>query len=124
MNIGEIKNALKNADPTAQVFYNFTNCYPTKVDSWRGIYADPAIGWRSSEDWRAGENIPTVRDFLQELDAAIEPGREYTGWKGGQYSYDENSQLHVDNPGRYTCTEIIRVDISGLRVTLITDIIE
>ena len=124
MNIGEIKHALKGAEKNAQVFFDFTNCVPTTVHSWRGIYAEPAIGWRSTESMRAGDSVPTVESFLRELNIAIEPDREYAGWKGGSFSYDDNSPLHVDNPGMYTCTEIVRIAVNEYRVTLITEIVE
>ncbi len=106
MDIGKIKAKLRNAPQEAEVVFDFGGCSPTTVDSWRGIYAEPSIGWQKTYP------RPTVADFLAELEEGTS-GRTYYGWKGGEYSYTDSDTLHVDNPGEYTCTEITHITIHG-----------
>jgi len=118
MNIGEVKRMLRKADPSLTVYFGFASCVPTTVGSWRGIYAEPAIGWAPSG--RNGDGVaPTVAALLEELERATD-GRRYSGWKGGKYAYRDSDTLHVDNPGDCTNTEISRVELQDWRVILHT----
>ena len=111
MNIGQVKEILSRAAGDSYVYYDFCNCVPTKIDSWRGIYAEPALGWCDIGRSGDGTNI-TVSQLLDELKKATD-GRTYHGWKGGEYSYNDKSPLHIDNPGDYSdtfITEIIDYD--------------
>ena len=47
-----------------------------------------------------------VGELLEKLEQATD-GRTYTGWKGGEYRYSDFSQLHIDNPGECSNTEIV-----------------
>ena len=105
MKIKEIMALVKDANPEGDVYFDFCNCRPTTAHSWRGSYDEPAIGWA-----QAG-SCTSVADFLNEL-AELISGKTYYGWKGGEYSYNEDQTLHVDNPGCYTDTEIIDVKIT------------
>ena len=118
MKIGAIKEKLKTADQTHSVYFGFAGCVPTTVDSWRGIYAEPALGWAPS-GYSGNGKAPTVADLLEELNKATD-GREYTGWKGGEYRYSDGDTLHVDNPGDSTNTEITWVELKGWCVVLHT----
>ena len=118
MTINELLNELKKAKQGATVVFDFCGCFPTVVDSWRGIYAEPAIGW-GKLDYVKFDKYPTVANVIAELEKAI-GGRFYTGWKGGDFSYTGNSQLHVDNPGEYTITELARVEDCDWQVILHT----
>jgi hypothetical protein len=112
MNIGTIKKYLAVAKKDLPVQFDFCNCRPVTVSSWRGIYAEPTIGWST-------EGETTVDQFLTELNLATS-GKIYEGWKGGDFQYDDNSPLHVDNPGRYTLTEIVAVEVTEWDVILHT----
>lgn len=100
MNIKEIRKALKNVDPSCGIYFDFCRCIPTKANSWRGSYDEPAIGW--SENF--GEES-TVGKFLEQLDE-LTSGKIYYGWKGGEFTYNEHHTLHIDNAGQSTETEI------------------
>lgn len=117
--INELLTLLRGAPkPDGKVSYAFGWCLPTTIESWRGIYAQPALGWQPYHAC-TGEP-PTVASLIKELEEAID-GREFTGWKGGQYSYTGDEPLHVDNPGEVSHTVIERVEISDWgRVTLHT----
>lgn len=116
MSVGAVMESLKEARKEAQVMFDFCRCVPTKVDSWRGIYAEPAIGWAPFLDGK----IPTVAEFLKELEEAIS-GRVFDGYKGGEYTFNRYDTLHVDNPGQCTNTEIVRVKVEDYRVLLCTE---
>jgi hypothetical protein len=100
------------------VYFDFCDCIPTKISSWRGVYSDPAIGWFPS-GYSGDEKAPTVQEFLAELSTATS-GKIYTGWKGGEFSYNDGHTLHVDNWGDSTNTEIIAVELGEYYVTLHT----
>ena len=118
MDIKTIKKYLAAAKAETPVYFDFCNCVPTGISSWRGIYSEPAIGWSPTGYSGSGE-APTVKDFLDELGVATS-GKIYTGWKGGGYSYNEDDTLHVDNRGESTNTEIISVEIGEYQVILHT----
>lgn len=121
MTIGELKNILLTARPEQYVYFDFCNCRPTTIDSWRGIYAEPALGWAptgySANAADASEQT-TVKTLLDELEEATSTC--YGGWKGGDYYYHDNSPLHIDNSGDSTNTEIDRVTVDGLYVIIHT----
>jgi hypothetical protein len=119
MTIGEVLDALENADPNGSVYFDFGGFVPEKVDSWRGIYSEPALGY--TRDYKDAINI--VQGLINELENAID-GRKYTGWKGGDYTYTRDSPLHIDNPGDCSSTEIVRVEDCGWRVVIHTTIEE
>ena len=108
MTVGQVLEQLRTAKNDSVVYFDFADCAPTTVDSWRGIYADPAIGWTPT-GYSGDGKAPTVASLIGELEKAID-GRLYTGWKGGDYRYTENSTLHVDNSGDYSQTEIVRIE--------------
>jgi hypothetical protein len=122
MSIAAVMAELKTAKPDANVYFDFGGCVPTRVDSWRGSYAEPAIGWEPS-GYTGNGKPPTVTDLMAELERATD-GREYSGWKGGEYSYSDSNTLHVDNCGDSTHTEIVRVEVDDWRVVLHTQMLE
>jgi hypothetical protein len=118
MTIGEVIDALKEADPTLNVWFAFGRMVPSTVDSWRGIYADAALGFEGGE---YASKAVTVMELLNRLEAAIAPNAEFTGWKGGTYRYDRKTPLHIDNPGCCTNTELTRIEVSEDDVILHTE---
>jgi hypothetical protein len=119
MKIKELLKILREAKQDISVYFDFCSCVPTTVGSWRGIYAEPALGWQASGYSGNVKNHPTVASLILELEKAID-GREYTGWKGGEYSYSEESELHIDNNGDCTNTEISHITNNGWSLTIHT----
>ena len=115
--INEVIEKLKQANPENDVFFSPLRLVPTTVDSWRGIYAEPALGWEAA-GYSGNGKAPTVATLLAELEKSID-GREYQGWKGGEYTYRGNSPLHIDNPGESTNTEIQDVIVGLYDVTIV-----
>lgn len=123
MKIGAVIEKLEKCKPDARVFYNFGYICPTCIDSWRGSYDEPALGYRvayqSPLKNDEGEP-PTVKELLAELKGAIEPGNFFCGWKGDDsYSFNADSELHIDNGGESTGTELIDVINRGYKAVLI-----
>ena len=116
MTIGEVIEALEKAKPDAGVCFSFGYVVPTDVDSWRGIYAEAALGY--AYDGRTTDR-PTVATLLLELRKAID-GRTYHGWKGGEFTYNAGTTLHIDNSGEYSNTELVRIQREDWKVTLHT----
>ena len=98
MNLEQLISRLKRCTQTAEVEFDFCRCVPTRVDSWRGVYAELALGW--SADWRS---VP-VSGLLANLESAV--GATFEGWKGGNYKMEGNTTVWVDNPGECTHTTI------------------
>lgn len=119
MTIDAVLQELKAAKPDARVYFDFANCVPTTVNSWRGIYDEPALGWQPAGYSGNVKEYPTAASLIRELERAID-GREYSGWKGGEYRYCGKHTLHIDNPGDSTNTEIVRVELDDWRVLLHT----
>lgn len=71
---------------------------PFSIDdvwSWRGIYADPCLCVTTREQTKK-YNLLSLKEVLQ---------YSFTGWKGGEFYYNESSLLHFENdPGCATTT--------------------
>jgi len=119
MIIGLLKENLKLAKEDFPVYFDFCNCVPTSIDSWRGIYAEPSLGWDTPAPYSGFGRPLTVKQLLDELVKATS-GEVYHGWKGGEYKYHDNHKLHIDNPGCSTDTVITYVEITGWCVILHT----
>jgi hypothetical protein len=120
MTINELIDRLRCAEPDARVRFSFCGCVPTTVGSWRGIYAEPAIGWQPADYSGYVKDYPTASSLIAELERSID-GRSYIGWKGGEYRYTGDQTLHVDNYGDYTKTEIYQVVAIDSDVVMYTD---
>lgn len=99
-------------DSSPRVSFDFEYLHPTSLASWRGIYAELALGFTDSG------LAPSLPDFLHELQQAV--GREYPGWKGGDYTMSRHTPVWVANPGNAGNTAIIDVVDAEYEVILIT----
>lgn len=119
--LGDLIATLKMAAQDSRVFFSFGGCVPTTVDSYRGYYNQPALGFtmtgRHAE--RGSTQPPTVAALLVELNRALTD--TFTGWKGGEYHYDKSDTLYVDNPGDCTNTKVCGVEIQDYEVFLLTE---
>ena len=105
LTIGQILALLKECEQDASVYYDFALTNPTTIESWRGAYRLPALGY-------GGDTCITVEMLISEIELSIS-GKIYEGWKGGDYVFNRSQTLHVANPGQSdgdTC-------ISGVTVT-------
>lgn len=115
----QVLEELRKAKPDMRVYFAFAHCIPTDVDSWRGVYAEPALGWKPSGYSGHVEKYPLVADVIKELEGAIN-GRSFDGWKGGYFTYTGDETLHIDNSGDCTNTEIERIEIGPYCVIIHT----
>lgn len=110
--INTLADVLRGVTPaTARVRFDFCGCIPTTIDSWRGIYAEPALGWSPAGYTRIikQEDYPTCESLVKMLEDST--GREFTGWKGGEFYFTGDETLHIDNEGDCTYTCIDRLEI-------------
>lgn len=105
MTLGALRDALAAFKRDARVRFAAFCLVPTRLDSWRGIYAEPALGWKDGDVNPA----PTVGALLDDIDRAL-AGREFTGWKGGEYSYHRGSPVWIANSGDSGQTALVAVD--------------
>lgn len=118
--IKEVLFILKSAKKDIRVYFDFCRCVPTTVNSSRGYYDEPALGWGPSGHSGIPKKYPTVADLIFELEKAVKKGQIYTGWKGGKYTYTVDSPLHIDNPGDWSETEIVEIEYDGFEVIIHT----
>jgi hypothetical protein len=110
--IKQVLDILKQAPSDAPVHYSYFRCVPTYVDSWRGIYAEAALGWAPVEY----KNQITAQELIKKLEYSLD--KIYTGWKGGDYCYNKHTPLHIDNRGECTNTEIDKITFNEYSVTI------
>ena len=106
----------KDPDREAQsVYFDFCDLTPTKLDSWRGVYALLALGWSERGDM-------LLPDLLAECRSAV--GKTFEGWKGGSYIMTKNTPVMVANRGAAGSTGICDVKANSYSVTLVTKTID
>lgn len=107
MTLGQLKDALQAFSETHAVRFscNGLRVQPTSFGSWRGFYAELALGY---ESMGYAATAVTVGELLTWIKSAN--GCTFEGWKGGDFKMDYNTPVHVDNRGCYTKT-----DITGVR---------
>lgn len=111
MSIGELKANLRRKPKDARVLYDFVYFHPAGVHSYRGYYDRPAIGYASNGD------APTVEAVLAMLDKLT--SGVFTGYKGGEYSYQDDQPLYVANHSETGDTMIVDVfndDVHDVRL--------
>lgn len=102
------------------VVYDFGGLIPTTFDSWRGIYAELALGWTAQEWDESIDGYPemTVGALLHLANDAN--GRTFTGYKGGEFAMGLLTPIWIDNWGEYTSTALVGVEVS-YHVVLVTE---
>lgn len=127
LTLGEIIEKLEKCGLThgenvehKKVDYDFGTAIPTTLDSWRGSYTELALGYKLSGYDNNEEHFTetTAETLLSELKSAI--GKEFTGWKGGDFTMDADTPVWVANAGNSGNTGIIDVVDDGWRIVLMT----
>lgn len=108
-----------------EVLFDFEYAFPTEFGSWRGVYRELALGF-AFVGYGLGDNQerkePTLKEFIKMCKETI--GKEFTGWKGGEFIMDENTPIWVANDGNSGETGIVGVKDEGWRVRLLTELCE
>lgn len=116
MTLRQLTEALERKDQDEKVRFDFVYFRPTHFTSYRGDYAQLAIGYTNEyNDVRYPEL--SVADLVKMCQEAN--GKEYMGYKGGDYTMHDNTLVWVANPDEAGRTGIVDV-CDGLYVTLKT----
>jgi len=134
MNLGDLINALKSIptthgsdDSPITVEYAFGTARPTRLGSCKGSYDELQLGYEWSgydnNDEHFGNN--TVELLIAELENALKPDVYFTGWKGGDFSMDEETPIWVSNDGNASRSGIVGVSYDDYgTVYLFTDLFD
>ena len=140
--IGGLRDALSHLDPKAKVFIDGTA--PSALSSYRGYYdnlaieRDPSTKYTATRIDKRGELVTgsyrgtytpghievqikanaTVRDLLKALNLAI--GKEFEGYKGGQFLMDAFTPLWVSEHGQCDGLRIESIEVLDGQVNLST----
>ena len=130
LSLGELIQKIKSCELTTPqsdsseevhkpVQFDFGTAIPTILDSWRGSYAELALGYELfGYDGDADWGSMRIDTLLEDLESAV--GKTYEGWKGGDYTMDLDTPVWVDNPGNSSNTAIVDVVDEGYQLILIT----
>lgn len=109
---------LANEQDEAIVYFDFGDLFPTEFTSWRGIYRELALCF--SERWYSPKDVKphTVTGFLKLCKETV--GKEFIGYKGGEFTMGKNTPVWVANWGTSGNTALLDVVDDGYTVILIT----
>ena len=103
----QVKERMGTADePLVQ--YDFEYLYPTALNSWRGIYAELALNF-VHQDYENKNKQLNISQFLELLRGAV--GKEYTGYKGGEFVMSRQTPIWVANYGNSGRTAVVDVKL-------------
>ncbi len=102
----------KDRTDEATVHYDFEYLFPNSIDSWRGSYAELALNYMV-------DGTPMkVTDFYNMLKETV--GKEFTGYKGGEYIMSRQTPIWVANYSHSGNTAVIDVVDNDYVVVIIT----
>jgi hypothetical protein len=99
-----------------EIYFDFVNAAPTTLASYRGLYNELAIGYALTEDTPLSVK---ARDFLEDLKNSV--GREFEGWKGGEYLMGLDTPVWVSNIGNVSSTAVTGVLNEPHRIIILTE---
>lgn len=95
MTLGHLIDKLQYATQNKKLILDFNNQCPLDLDSWRGVYANLAIGYNKFIQTR-------VDEFVLECKSTV--GKLLYGYNGGEYIMTEDTPVFVDNWGECSMT--------------------
>jgi hypothetical protein len=101
--LGQLIDALEKRDAADEVWFDFVDMVPGKVDSYRGYYEQLAIA-PQKRDWNARV---TVASFLAVLRSAL--STTFHGYRGGEYTMHRHTPLWVAERGDSHSTAVVGV---------------
>lgn len=108
-----------------QVIFAFEYAFPTGLASWRGNYYELAFTFdfpKYDSEKGSYTQAPTLSEVISWLKDCI--GKQYTGYKGGEFIMEENTPLWVANYGNSGNTGVVDISFDDYEVVLKTDIFE
>jgi len=122
MNLAEltfdIEYALNKGQGHIPVVFELSDVVPMDFLSWRGDYSQIAISYGISTP----NNTMTASKFLYMLRSIEET--PYFGFKGGEYFFNNETPVWVDNWGEDTNTALVGVMNLGSKILLETRFLE
>lgn len=119
LTLGKIINLLENVKNKDLPIVFDNGEIPSCLGSWRGVYAELYIGYDGDRNCYSSDEVekyypefnitlykqidsnlpdkPTVQDMLDLCKRSL--GRSFTGYKGGDFTMDENTPLWVSQHG-------------------------
>lgn len=101
--LGDFIKKLKTLEQDKPIEFGFGGAVPTEFDSYRGYYAEIALGYEGAY----GTSAVLVSELLEKAEACI--GETFQGWKGGDFTMNEDTNLFVANSGNTSDTHITGV---------------
>lgn len=119
MKLGKLIKELSKLNQESTVLIEcelFTDIHVSaKISSYRGYYEQLALSY-------GFDSNDTVKDILKSCKEAV--GKKFHGYKGGDYTMDENTNVWVSNYGRCSGLKIVnlKADKYGcVKITLMKD---
>lgn len=118
LTLGKLIEQLQACDLTGtdgkpkSICYDFCRFRPTSLMSWRGSYAELALGYKENGDY------PSAQSILEDCQSSI--GATYQGYKGGDFVMDADTPVWVANYGNSSETAIVGVVDAGYQIVLLT----
>ncbi len=109
LSLGELIERLEaiETEDDCSVRFDFGYFRPSELMSWRGVYAELAVGFTDKGDYKD----PQLSKFITELKGAI--GKTYTGYKGGDFFMSKSTPVWVANYGESGNTAVVGVTPVG-----------
>ena len=118
--LGELITLLKYRPQDDEVEFAFPpTVIPTTLASYRGFYEQLALGWEKPKYEGDKTKKCLVAQLLLECQDAL--GKEFTGWKGGDYTMYERTPVWCANPGETGSIAIIGLYDCRYKTVLKTD---
>lgn len=112
--VSKQNEVIKKYDHEASVSYDFEYLIPTEYDSWRGVYAELALGFKEP---KYPESLG-VTEFLNMTKEVV--GKEFTGYKGGEFTMGKTTPIWVANYGNSGRTGLVDILDEEYDIVLIT----
>lgn len=103
-------------DKQPTVNYDFEYLFPTSIDSWRGSYAELALDFTGYDN--SNKRPMKVPDFLKMLKDTV--GKEFTGYKGGEFVMSKHTPVWVANYGNSGNTAVIDIVDGDYFILIVT----
>lgn len=107
--IKELKRTIDSEQPDKGILFDFGAAMPTTGDSYRGYYNQFALGYDATQQHFPGTPVTELVKHLEE-DCL---GKEFHGWKGGEYRMTDLTPVWIANRGETTSTVPVGVRDMG-----------
>jgi hypothetical protein len=111
------KERVSNKHDEARVVYDFEELYPTDIESWRGSYSELALNFKTENSYPDDKRL-TVTEFFKLLKETV--GREFTGYKGGEFKMNKMTPVWVANYGNAGNTAVIDIIDNDYEIIIMT----